>query len=170
MRELEYAIRRLRGSPMFTIAATLTLAISIGATASVFGVVDGVLLKAFPFATRSCPDALGDATRNGPPATCHGGAGELLRVGGPKPQLLGHRRICDGFVDDRDAAQDAERVNGSRSRRTISQVLGITPILGRPLHGYEWPARGRPQLRLLAAAIWRLAIRPWSATDARQRE
>ena len=49
MREIGYALRRLRGSPMFTIAATLTLAIAIGATASVFGVVDGVLLKAFPF-------------------------------------------------------------------------------------------------------------------------
>jgi putative ABC transport system permease protein len=49
MRELQYALRRLRGSPMFTIAATLTLAIAIGATASVFSVVDGVLLKAFPF-------------------------------------------------------------------------------------------------------------------------
>lgn len=49
MRELLYALRRLRASPMFTIAASMTLAIAIGATASVFGLVDGVLLKAFPF-------------------------------------------------------------------------------------------------------------------------
>jgi hypothetical protein len=45
IREIEYAIRRLRATPGFTIAATLTLAIAIGATASVFSVVDGVLLK-----------------------------------------------------------------------------------------------------------------------------
>jgi putative ABC transport system permease protein len=34
---------------MFTIAATVTLALTIGATASVFSVVDVVVLKAFPF-------------------------------------------------------------------------------------------------------------------------
>jgi hypothetical protein len=49
IRELRYALRRLRGSPGFTIAAMLTLAVAIGATASVFSVVDGVLFKAFPF-------------------------------------------------------------------------------------------------------------------------
>lgn len=47
--DLWYAARRLSGSPGFTMAATITLTIAIGATASVFGVVDGVLLKPFPF-------------------------------------------------------------------------------------------------------------------------
>jgi hypothetical protein len=49
MRELQYAFRRLWGSPGFSIAAMLTLAIAIGATASVFSLVDAVLLKPFPF-------------------------------------------------------------------------------------------------------------------------
>ncbi|MGH7656138.1 MAG: ADOP family duplicated permease [Gemmatimonadaceae bacterium] len=46
--DLRIALRRLRLTPTFTIAATLTLAIAIGATASVFSVVDGVVLRAFP--------------------------------------------------------------------------------------------------------------------------
>ena len=49
MGEVGHAIRRLRASPTFTIAATLTLAIAIGATASVYSMVDGVLFKAFPY-------------------------------------------------------------------------------------------------------------------------
>jgi predicted permease len=46
---LQYALRRLWKTPTFTIAATLTLAITIGATTAVFGLVDGVLLARFPF-------------------------------------------------------------------------------------------------------------------------
>ena len=49
MRDLQYAFRRLWGSPAFSVAAILTLAIAIGATASVFSLVDAVLLKPFPF-------------------------------------------------------------------------------------------------------------------------
>src|SRR5579871_6148819 len=49
MHDLQYAFRRLWGSPGFSIAAILTLAIAIGATASVFSLVDAVLFKPFPF-------------------------------------------------------------------------------------------------------------------------
>src|SRR5262244_2456599 len=45
MRELAYAVRRLRHSPTFTVAVLLVLAILIGATASVFALVDGVVFK-----------------------------------------------------------------------------------------------------------------------------
>jgi putative ABC transport system permease protein len=47
--DVRIAVRRLRRSPVFTVAATLTLAIAIGATASVFGVVDGIIFRSFPY-------------------------------------------------------------------------------------------------------------------------
>ena len=49
MHDVLQAFRRLRASATFTIAATLTLAIAIGATASVFGLVDSAVFKALPF-------------------------------------------------------------------------------------------------------------------------
>ena len=50
VRDVRYAVRSLGHAPAFTAAAVATLALSVGATTSIFSVVNAVLLRGLPYA------------------------------------------------------------------------------------------------------------------------
>jgi putative ABC transport system permease protein len=130
---LRLALRRLLSSPAFTIAATLTMAIAIGATASVFGLVDGVLLKAFPYRD---PDRVLTIWERNPvmqlPKFFLSVADYLdLRAESHDfADLAASTGNDEGTVTGQGAP---ERVRALSVTPTYFSVLGLTPVLGRAL-------------------------------------
>jgi len=47
--DFSFAIRQFRRNPGFTFMVIITLALGIGATAAIFSLVDGILLRPLPF-------------------------------------------------------------------------------------------------------------------------
>ena len=110
-RDLRLAARTLRGSPMFTLTAVLSLAIGIGGTAVIFGVVDTYLIR---------PMARHRSIRNGSSRS----AASTWMVPGPStadgfstfsyPNYQDYLRAADGVSEP---GRQPHRRRGGRGRR-----------------------------------------------------
>jgi putative ABC transport system permease protein len=131
-REVRYALRRLRRSPGFTLAAALTLAFGIGATTAIFSIVEGVLLRPLPFPNPSRLMVLADII-------------EGVDYGGDTPGVTApgvriYMRDTHAFSGlgsyqpstyELSGGGDPVQVVGARLTANIFPILGVSPWMGR---------------------------------------
>jgi putative ABC transport system permease protein len=134
-RDVRYAVRQLRRSPGFAVAALLCLGLGIGATTAIFSIVNTILLQPLPFADS---DRLVRVIENVPPPA----AGRpLMKRGLTQQEFLDWRTqsrtlsdaIAFAGVGQRlvRAPQGAVGLWGAMTSANTFKVLGVRASLGR---------------------------------------
>jgi predicted permease len=152
--DLRYAWRQLRRSPGFAAAAVITLALGIGATTTMFSVVDQVLLRPLPFAHPSRLVAISEADYNKDEAS---GSGGISLPDAQDWQTRSHTLqsvayytfnmpIVGGIAQPRSEAQLLTSSN-------FLSTLGVQPALGRGFTANENNG-GATQVVVLGAEAW----------------
>jgi putative ABC transport system permease protein len=157
VQDVRHAWRTWRHTPVLALAAMLTLALGVGANTAVFSVVHGVLLRPLPY-----PDA--DRLVEVFEDNSRAGGGPFFRVS-PLNYLswVERARSFDAVAafNGRDFTitehGDPERILGSAVTASLFKVLGVAPILGRPLTA-EDEHPGAAPVALLVESFWARAF------------
>ena len=150
--DIKFALRQLRKSPGFALAAILTLALGIGGMTAVFSVVESVLLRPLPFHN---PSRLVKLARKYParfPPIQRNGTGHSYVSAGNQGGVLRHWRLhWRELPHDRrkfSLQAQAERVTAS-----LFPVLGVDPMLGRTFTQREDDTSA--PVTVLSYALWK---------------
>jgi putative ABC transport system permease protein len=148
--DFRIAARGLWRAPTYTVVAALTIALGIGATTSIFSMVNGVLLKPLPY-----PDAQeivvvwrtgGRATRG---SLSYPDFDDWRRDNSTFAGLGGHAENQGVFQWDEGATQ----LTGERVSVDVLPLLGVRPLLGRWFTEDEDRLEG-PRAIVLSHRLW----------------
>jgi putative ABC transport system permease protein len=158
LQDLRHAFRALRRTPGFTLAAILTLALGIGATTTIFTVVNGVLLRPLPYARAShianIWNDFGQGAQSLPAVSPldfrdyqrRSRAFEMFAAAS-SGQVVGLRGNLTG-------TGAPERVDLASVTANFFPLFGVTPAYGRNFLPQEEAPNG-PHVVLLSDRLWR---------------
>jgi predicted permease len=156
LKDLRYAVRSLRASPLFTVTAVLSLALGIGANTAVFTLLYASLWKPLPVPAPHQIFQLRRYAENGP---WNGESSysyvlfAKLRAAGPgmgevfATELFGSRKFGVNGVSN-------ERISGEAVTVNFFSTLGVKPYLGRLFEPQDDSVLGGNHVAILSHAFW----------------
>src|SRR5262249_27419810 len=149
---LRHALRGLRRDPLLAQAATLTLAVCIGANTAVFSLVNTILLRPLPYPASDRIYWIGERL---------GREQQEIAVGADYYSLRAQTRASEAlpaFYDpltlNGSGPEKPERVDPAQVPPSFFEVVGSTPMLGRSLAAGE-EGRNAPAVAIVSYAFWR---------------
>jgi predicted permease len=155
LQDLRYTVRTLRRDTGFAVFAILIAGLGIGASATVFSVVNTLLLRPLPFerpselvwiANRDVPGLSGQTTQVGYMLDLREKTQTMSAVAG----YFAFYGVGDNLLSGRG---EPERLSGVPVSDNFFDVLGVKPMLGRSFNAQESAWQG-PDAVMLGHAVW----------------
>lgn len=152
VQDVRFALRTLRRDASFTVMAIGMLMLGIGATVSVFAIVDAVLLTPLPFAQ---PERLVMVWERSPRGDPHNPLNLPAFVDWrERNQVFEHIGAISQIPLNITGLGDAEQVDGLRVTAEFFDALATPALLGRTIRSGEDVAGG-PRTAVLSYGFWR---------------
>lgn len=143
LQDLRFALRQLKRSPGFAVAAILTLALGIGTTTSIFSVADAVLLRPLPYPHPEQLVRVWELTPNGHrPNLAESNFEDFLS----QNRTFANLAAYDYGIASVSGGSEPARVNVSSVSSGFFPALGIQPFRGRLFTADEERAHGTPAI------------------------
>ena len=161
--DLKAALRSLRSSKGFTIAALIVLTLGIGATTAIFSVVDAVVLRGLPFDEHDRLVAVGERSRPSAQFAPRDRDPDALSAAAPQNYLdwaaqqqvfESMAAIASGWLTLREPGAEPESLVPQRVTAHFFNVLRVRPAMGRAFTADNEVA-GRDRVAVLSDALWR---------------
>jgi putative ABC transport system permease protein len=152
--DVRFAVRTLRQHPGFTALAVICLAFGIGVNASIFSVVDGVLLQPYPYPDASRIIVLNSTNLKQKINRAGVSYADFKDWRDQNTTLSGMAAFTGRSLTIADGSSDPERFLGASVSWNLFSLLGTPPALGRDF-GPEDDRPGAEPVVLLSDDVWR---------------
>jgi predicted permease len=155
VQDVRHGLRVLRKKPGFTLAATLTLALGIGANTAIFTVINAVLLRPVPGVTRPGELVILERLQKNNPDFAFG-----------YPDYLDYRDQVRSFSGLAARCRTALALSHGSTDRIVGElvsgnyfsVLGVTPAAGRLIVPADVQTEGEAPVAVLSYRLWQRAF------------
>ncbi|HEY9230439.1 MAG TPA: ABC transporter permease, partial [Gemmatimonadaceae bacterium] len=149
--DLRHGGYMLRKNLAFTAVAALTLAVGIGSTTTIFGVVDAVMLRPLPFTDPNRIVQVWETTPQGDDfSVSEPDYLDFAAQNGSLSDLAAYRQYDLTLTGN----GDPRRLRGVAASHSLFPLLGIRPSLGRTFTSDEDAAGDSSRVVILSNAVW----------------
>jgi predicted permease len=151
--DVRYAMRMMRRTPGFTVAAIVSLALGIGANTAIFGLMDVLLLR--PAAVHN-PHELVHVTTSGERGDAISGSSNIpwFRQVASRSDLFADALLMRSGMFKIGVDGRVEATAGQQVTTNYYNLLGVAAILGRTFIPADSPEQGASAVAVISYRLW----------------